>query len=193
MMTPRGLLSRLRGVDLVLLAPSRAVVGANAHRVRVDPAVHRTFLTGVRLLRDRADGQFATPQLPADNLLDLQSWHVVGLEAASGEIVGAIRAKVYHPTAGGPSVSDLFAFSDVEIGDVRIREAVSRGLAAYMAEQEVRCGRFYQVGGFAVAARFRGSALAPVLALAANAWRDHLGLYGGCTFATLTNGVADLD
>jgi hypothetical protein len=107
--------------------------------------------------------------------------------------VGAIRAKVYHPTAGGPSVSDLFAFSDVEIGDVRIREAVSRGLAAYMAEQEVRCGRFYQVGGFAVAARFRGSALAPVLALAANAWRDHLGLYGGCTFATLTNGVADLD
>jgi hypothetical protein len=151
------------------------------------------MINGVRQLRGQADGQFTTSPPHHHDPRDSRSWHFVGIESATGQVVGAIRARVYDLCDRIPSVAELFAFSEVEIGDALTRKAICRALAAYLDKQADLCGRFYQIGGFAVAARRRGSALAPVLALAINPWLDRLGLFGGCTFATLENGVAAFD
>jgi hypothetical protein len=190
-MTNLGLMSRLRGVELRLLAPSRSAAGTLP--TVVDLASHRELVRGIRLLREQADGQFSISPSNFEDLRDMHSWHFVGVESVSGRVVGAIRVRVYDLAAGFPTVAELFAFSEVEIGDELVRMSIARTLTAYMADQAARCGRFYQIGGFAVAARRRGSALAPLLALAVYAWCENIGLIGGCTFATVENHVADFD
>lgn len=190
-MTQLNLLSRLHGIDLHLLAPRQA--DSRPISARVDPAAYHTLIHGVRRLREQADGHSSIWQALPDDARDTRSWHIIGVESATAEVVGALRLRVYDLTAAPLPVQDLFAFSEIEIGDRATHAAIQRALAAYGAEQAARCGRFYQIGGFAVAAPLRGSALAPVLGLAVNAWVDFLGLFGGCTFATVNHHVAVLD
>lgn len=100
--------------------------------------------------------------------------------------------RVYDLQAETLTPSDLFEFSDVRIADPTIRHALERSLRRFVGARRGRSQRVFQAGGFAVAPRYRGSALAPVLALAANAWFETLGLDGGLTFATLANNAAAL-
>lgn len=190
-MALRNLLARLEGVDLFLLAPQRKAVGDAFSNVLIDAAAHRRWLAAVRLLRLR-DGAFqVSDEKATESIVDIRdeaAWHILGVRA--DQLVGAIRVRVYDCRHGCPQAAELFAYSEVRIADPITYRRLEFALASHIAEQAGLCGSFYQVGGFIVSPGFKGSALAPVLALAVNVWVALAGLRGGCTFATVENNGA---
>jgi hypothetical protein len=187
------LFKRLRNVEIKVLAPEKGQVSDGFGEVAFEPAYHRSRLEQIRLLRKSAGGEYSTGRestLPRTDTRDEDSWHLMGIDPSNNAVVGAIRIRLYSLQNGLPSPAELFDYSDVRINDLEARQAVAQALAPYVSQQAERCGYFYQVGGFVVSPSFRGSALAPLLALATNAWTELLGVHGGCTFATVESGIA---
>ena len=190
MSTERNLLSRLPGVAFLVLAPAAQEVRPPLAAPVIDPATHGELLTQVALLRALA-GMGQANQV--GDGYDAESWHVLAVCGKERGLVGAIRARIYDLRVGHPPAAALFEFSGVRIVDAEASSLVERALTEYIASQVSRSWGFHQVGGFAVAPGLRGTALAPVLALAMNTLLGLLGLHGGCTFATFEHNVAALD
>jgi hypothetical protein len=190
MTTQRDLLSRLPGVEFLVLAPAAGQVGRALAAPLIEPAIHREWLAQVARLR--ASAGMADADGSGDDH-DIASWHVLAVRADDRGLVGAIRTRVYDLRDGHPPAATLFGYSGVHIADPSTARLIERALAEYIADQAGQCWRFHQTGGFAVAPALRGTALGPVLALAVNTLVSLLGLRGGCTFATLAHNVAALD
>jgi hypothetical protein len=166
-----------------VLAPSLAAARDWSGGSLVNPGQYAELLAGIRGLR----GSGAVD--PRDD----EAWHLVGADSG-GRVVGAIRVRVYDLADDRPPPVALFDFAGVRIPDAASRSAVEAALAEYMAAARGRCSAFYQIGGFVVAPAYRGgSGLAPMLALAVNAWVEVLRLHAGCTFAAVEGNVAKLD
>src|SRR5690349_17721782 len=109
----RDLLSRLEGIEFILLAPNSRPVGSQFGGTLVDPARYRRFLAAVSRLRSTevavAENKINPniTEAPADSR-DWESWHLVVRVPARAEIVGAIRMRVYDLNATTPDPANLF-------------------------------------------------------------------------------------
>jgi hypothetical protein len=192
-----NLLARLTSVELRLLAPALPSAAGAFGGFSVEPLAHARLLHEIKQLRLRDGKCFSV--LPTTlcsmkpDTRDADSWHVVAVERSSGEVVGAIRLRLYSAHDSAPEGDDLFAYSDIAISDEAARSTIHRALSDYVARQLSLCQHFYIIGGFIVAQRYRQSALAAVLALSVNTWVARLNLHGGCTFVTIESGHCALD
>lgn len=192
-----NLLSRLTSVELRILAPSPPPAASAFGGFSIEPLAHAKLLHEIKQLRQRDGKCFSvlqtTPRSMKPDTRDADSWHLLAVERSSGEVVGAIRLRLFDARHSYPKSDDLFAYSDIVISDEVVRATIAHALAGYVTKQIALCQHFYIVGGFIVAQRYRQSALAAVLALSVNTWVARLNLHGGCTFVTIESGHCALD
>jgi hypothetical protein len=138
----------------------------------------------VKALRDGSSPDCAVP-----DPRDVRSWHLLGVRQCDRRVVGAMRTRLYELAGSGPHAHELFSYCDVSIRDADTRQIICDAIAEYVDRQRMRSSFFYQVGGFAVDPRHRGTVLASLLGLGVAAWIQEMGLNAGCAFCT-TKGQA---
>jgi predicted GNAT family N-acyltransferase len=154
--------SGARSCELALWSPWQLASSAGA--LRELRSFRRTVYAEFGVIG--ADGGAGADPMEA---ADPQAWHLLATRRETGELVGCIRFIVFERARLPEIVDSVLQNSGCRFSPedhARCRMALSEYWAAWLR----RSGPFLQIGGLAVAASARGSALAPTLGLAANAF-----------------------
>lgn len=164
-----------------ILAPSKVGRSIWSGSFRVDKRLHYRLLRSAQQLRARcylADGAISPAQITQDERFEMpddeQSWHFL-IITSDGEVVGAVRYSLFHPSQGFSSlrISELIQFTNTNwveklIGAVQADLRLARERGSLYAE----------LGGWAIAEEYRGTKLALETVLASYAWGALV--RGGC-------------
>ena len=190
----RNFLTRLKDVQLHLLAPAHGIGTTIRHRfpnVTADSPSYRQLMQEAFLLRERFKTSTAlrAPAPEKEDPRDLACWQV--LAVAKGTVVGAARVRAYA-SPELPTAAELFTFGDIAIVDPAERGSVSKAYERFSRGHIESDGAFGLAGGLAVTPERQGSGLGPVLALAVSALFAHLGARGGCLASPYDTGPAQM-
>jgi hypothetical protein len=190
----RNFLTRLKDVQLHLLAPAHGIGPAIRHRfpnVTADGRSQRRLIHEAFMLRQefRTSTAMRAPAPDNEDPRDPACWQIMAV--AKGTVVGTARVRAYAspelPTAAG-----LFAFGDIAIMDPAERRCVSEAYERFSRGHIESDGAFCLAGGLAVTSERQRSGLGPVLALAVSALFAHLGARGGCLASPYDKGPAQM-
>jgi GNAT superfamily N-acetyltransferase len=190
----RNFLTRLKDVQLHLLAPALGISPVIRHRfpiVTADGHRHRRLLQEAFQLRNEFKTLTAMRgSAPGDeDPRDPVSWQIMAV--ARGTVVGTARVRAYA-SSELPTAAELFAFGDIAIIDLDARRRVSEAYERFSRSHLESDGAFGLAGGLAVTPERQGSGLGPVLALAVSALFAHLGARSGCLASPYGKGPAQM-
>ena len=163
----------------VILPPSRATVASSFHNIQTDSRKHDDLFAEMQRFRGRiyaSDGAIRYSELTSDGRhkmsIDEHSWHVLSLDQ-DGRICACLRYLEETRAAGFDDLWVRHAAMAHSAEGRRFRSAVEEEMTR---ARRMRLG-FGEVGGWAVAERFRGT-LEPLRIILAT--YGLLELLGGC-------------
>lgn len=190
----RNFLTRLKDIQLYLLAPAHGIGSTVRHRfpnVTADGQSYRRLVQEAFLLRGAFESLTAmrSPALGCEDPRDPACWQVMAV--AKSAVVGTARVRAYSlPEL--PTATEMFAFGDIAIIDPAQSQRISEAYERFSRGHIELDGAFGLAGGLAVTPERQGSGLGPVLALAVSALFAHLGARGGCLASPYNKGPAQM-